>query len=223
VTAFFVTATGTDIGKTHVMCALITALRERGKAVEAIKPVSSGFDPKDAGGSDPGLILKALGRTITEETLTPISPWRFAAALSPDMAAAREGVTIDFDGLVQFTAQTVKTHQGTLLIEGVGGVMVPLTNKHTTLDWMAEAKLPLILVTGSYLGTLSHTLTAVEAVQRRGLRIAALVVNESEGSPVALDETVAVVARHCTSAAVVALPRSNAKAAIETLVNIVEA
>lgn len=187
--AFFITATGTDIGKTFVTAGLIRFLHQRSRPVAALKPVASGYDKTNPSASDAGQLLDALGRDVTEDNVAAISPWRFAAALSPDMAAARENRTIDYNRLVAFSRESLGREQTTLFIEGIGGVMVPLDRSHTTLDWMAELDLPLILVTGSYLGTISHTLTAVAAVKQRGLRIAALVVNETLGSPVDHAET----------------------------------
>src|SRR5437588_345204 len=88
--ACFVTATGTDIGKTFVARGLIRALRRQDRAVAALKPVLSGFEPAEAAGSDSGLLLSALGRPVTPEEIARISPWRFAAPLAPDMAAVAE-------------------------------------------------------------------------------------------------------------------------------------
>jgi dethiobiotin synthetase len=205
-TAYFITATGTDIGKTFVTAGLIRHLRAQGQKVSALKPVVSGFDLATAALSDPGVLLEALGEPIVPETLDRIAPWRFAAPLSPDMAAAREGKTLDYAALAGLCRETVEGHDGTLFIEGVGGVMVPLDSRHTVLDWMAELGLPLILVTGSYLGTISHTLTALDAVARRNLRVAGLVVNESP-SDIPLDETMAVIARFAPGIAMAGLTR----------------
>ena len=82
-----------------------------------------------------------------------------------------------------------------LLIEGVGGVMVPLDEHRTILDVMMALRLPLILVAGSYLGTISHTLTALDSLFRRDMNVLAIIVNETPGSTVPLDDTVAAIAR----------------------------
>ena len=204
--AFFVTATGTDIGKTFVAAGLLRTLRERKKVVAAIKPVISGFDPVRARASDTGVLLDAMGEAVTPDAVEQISPWRFAAALSPDMAAARENCEIDFEKLVAY-CRDAAAWPGTLLIEGVGGVMVPLDARHTVLDWMAALGLPAILVTGSYLGTISHTLTALEVMNRAGMTIAALVVNESADSAVPLADTVASLARFAPGIPLATIPR----------------
>ena len=161
-TAIFITATGTDVGKTFVAASLIGHFRQMGRLVEAIKPVVSGFDPAQAATSDPGVLLKALGLPVTAQQIERISPWRFRAALSPDLAARREGRSIDVDNVIAFCQSAIERRQDMLLIEGVGGVMVPLDEHRTILDVMMALRLPLILVTGSYLGTISHTLTALE-------------------------------------------------------------
>jgi dethiobiotin synthetase len=205
--AIFVTATGTDIGKTFVTCGLIRALQARGRKVAALKPIASGFAPAGAELSDSGLLLSALVRPVTPETIAEVSPWRFAAPLSPDLAAAREGRVIDFAAVAGFCRDAIATRDGALLIEGVGGVMSPLDARHTVLDWMAALDIPLVLVAGSYLGTISHTLTALDVLRRRGLDVASLVVSESAISTVPLDETRDAVARFAPGLDVVALPR----------------
>jgi dethiobiotin synthetase len=205
--AVFVSATGTDVGKTFVTCSLIAHLRTRGATVEAIKPVVSGFDPAALPASDPGLLLAALGREVTMAEAERISPWRFAAPLSPDMAAAREGRAIDFAAVTGFCEKAAAAYRGHLFIEGIGGIMVPLDARHTVLDLISELRLPLLLVAGSYVGTISHTLTALHVIARRNLDIAAIVISESETSAASLDDTVVTIARFSNSIDVVGIPR----------------
>ena len=204
-TAIFITATGTDVGKTYVAASLIGHFRQMGRAVEAIKPVVSGFDPAQAAASDPGVLLRALGAPVTAETIDRISPWRFRAPLSPDLAARREGRDIDVDEVIAFCQDSVGQRQDLLLIEGIGGVMVPLDGERTVLDVMMALRLPLILVTGSYLGTISHTLTALDSLFRRDMNVLAVIVSETPGSAVPLEDTVAEIARFAEP--VLGLPR----------------
>jgi dethiobiotin synthetase len=208
-TVYFVTATGTDIGKTYVTAGLIRALRAQGRPVEALKPIVSGIDPTALAKSDPGVLLAALGEAVTAETVARIAPWRFAAPLSPDMAASREGRAIALAELVGFCRNAMADTMGTLFIEGVGGIMVPLDGRHTVLDWAKALGAPLIVVAGSYLGTLSHTLTALDVIARGGLAVAAVVVNDSSASTVPLDETAATL-RRFTGVPVVTLTRGQA-------------
>ena len=206
-TAIFVTATGTDIGKTYITAALIRHLRAAGRTVEAFKPVVSGFDPERAAESDPGVLLAALGRPVTMDEIAKISPWRYRAPLSPDMAAGAEGTAVDFAELAQFSLRAILTRRDVLFIEGVGGVMTPIDDMHTVLDWMLALRLPLILVAGSYLGTISHTLTALDTLRRRELSVLTIVVNESAGSSVPLDQTVAAIRRFIHPVNVLPVPR----------------
>ena len=211
--AYFITSTGTGIGKTFVTAGLIRALRNAGREVAALKPVVSGFDVATSALSDPGVLLDALGELVTPEALERVSPWQFAAPLSPDMAAAREERRIEFDDVVKLCRDAaVASRDGTLFIEGVGGVMVPLDGRHTVLDWMVALGLPLIVVTGSYLGTISHTLTALEVVARARLKVAALVLNDSGDGAVPLDET-ATTLRRFTGVPTITLPRVKAPVA----------
>jgi dethiobiotin synthetase len=205
VTAIFITGTGTEVGKTFVAASLIRHLRQTGRTVEAIKPVVSGFDPDRAAGSDPDVLLQALGFPATLSNIERISPWRFRAAMSPDAAARHEERRIDVDEVIAFCQSAVERRQEILLIEGVGGIMVPLDEQRTVLDVMMALQLPLILVAGSYLGTISHTLTALDALFRRDLSVLAIVVSETAGSTVPLKETVAAIAQFAQP--VLGLPR----------------
>ena len=205
--AVFITASGTAVGKTFVAAGLIRYLRGKGETIDAVKPIVSGFEPARAGDSDCGVLLRALGLPLTEEEIEDISPWRFAASLSPDMAARHEGKEIDFEQVVSFCETAIEEAEGSLLVEGVGGVMVPIDQRNTVMDWIAALDLPTVLVAGSYLGSISHTLSAAEVLDREDCDLRTIVVSESEGSHVPLYETVATIARFLPAIDVVALPR----------------
>ena len=205
--ALFVTATGTDIGKTFVTAGIIRALRRRGRGVAALKPVMSGFSEADVAASDAGVLLQALGRPAEGTEIARIARWRFAAPLSPDMAARREGRTIDFGELVAFSNRALMTGDDAVLIEGVGGVMVPLDETHLVADWIAALRIPALLVAGSYLGTISHTLTAFEALRRRSIPVSAILISETPDSAVGLDETCATIGRFAAASPVLTLAR----------------
>jgi len=178
----FITATGTGMGKTFVTAALARQLRARCEKVIAIKPIITGWD--DGENTDTKILMKACGMT----DVAACSPWRFTAPLAADMAAASEGRKIDFTEVVAFCN---RPFPGTKLIEGAGGVMSPVSAGKTFLDLIKAVGGEVILVTGSYLGSISHTLTALEVLTGLEVRV---VINESENSEVPLEETAKSIA-----------------------------
>ncbi len=208
--AAFITGTGTDIGKTFLATALIRHLRSTGMTVRAIKPVITGFDASRWQSSDPAALLAAVGNPVSLQEIEGIAPWRFIAPLSPDIAARNEGRSVPFAQVVEFCRKTLSANPGVVLIEGIGGVMVPLDEHRTVLDLMSVLRLPILLVAGSYVGTLSHTLTSLEVLARRNLDVAGVVVSESRGSAASLDQTVAALQRFAGVIDVIGLPRLGA-------------
>jgi dethiobiotin synthetase len=122
------------------------------------------------------------------------------------MAAARAGQSISLAELLEFCR--APSAADVTVIEGIGGVMVPLDAEHTVLDWIEALRAPVLLVVGSYLGTLSHTLTAAGALRERGCELAAVIVSESREQPVELAETAATLARFLGPTPVATLPRA---------------
>jgi dethiobiotin synthetase len=204
--ATFITSTGTDIGKTFVARGLIRQLRQDRRAVDAIKPVVSGFTPSGAAASDPGLLLAALGRAPTMSEIERIAPWRFVAPLSPDIAARKEERSIPFDALVDFCRDAIDAADEVLLIEGVGGIMVPLDERHTVLDWIAALAVPVIVVAGNYLGTISHTLTTLAVLANQKVAVRGVVVSDTTRTA-SLQENVGAIARFSDRVLVLPLPR----------------
>ncbi|MGQ0445234.1 MAG: dethiobiotin synthase [Beijerinckiaceae bacterium] len=191
--AVFITGTGTGVGKTFVCAGLIRYFRGLGQPVNAIKPLVSGFDPAEVAGSEPAVLIEALGLEVNPAELGRVSPWRFRAPLSPDMAARIENRTIDFQAVADYCRAAIAGSGGAVLIEGIGGIMVPLDARHTVLDLMIALNEPLLLVAGSYLGTLSHVLSAQDVILRHALDLRAIVVSESGGDAPPLGETLATL------------------------------
>ncbi|MBV1699802.1 MAG: dethiobiotin synthase [Hyphomicrobiales bacterium] len=204
-TAIFITATGADVGTTFVVAALVRHLRQIGRPVDAIKPIASGYDPAQAASSDVGVLVSALGLPFTPESIDHVSPWRFRAALPPDLAARQEGRSIGVDEVIAYCQAEIRKRRSVLLIDGGGGLMAPLDDRRTILDVMMALRLPLILVTGSYAGAVSHTLTALDSLFRRDMNVLAIIVSETAGSNVPLDDVVASIGRF--AAPVIGLPR----------------
>jgi dethiobiotin synthetase len=190
---YFITASGTGIGKTLVTSTLAWQLHKKGKKIKALKPVVSGFDAVKVAATDTGRLLQAQGLSFSEQHINAVSPWRFTAPVSPDQAAEEEGKHIDFDELVVFSRQ--QSDGDYLLVEGIGGVMTPLDESHTVIDWMAALGHPVILVGGNYVGSLSHTLSAAHVVLSRGLTLHAVFINEAHASPATPQRTRATLRR----------------------------
>lgn len=205
----FIAGAGTGVGKTLVSCLLTAELIAAGCRMRTLKPVETGFDAARPHNSDGALLLRAQGLPVDQAHLRQVTGWHFAAPLSPDMAAAREQRRVDFDALLAFCADTPGC---VTLIEGVGGVMAPLDEHHTVLDWMQALNPAVVLVTGSYLGALSHTLTAITALATRGLKPAAIVISESADQPVPAARTADTLERFVDGIPLVVLPRLEKKA-----------
>ncbi len=172
--------------------------RAAGEAVQVLKPVISGFDLAAVDECDTGLLIAALGQDPTQGNIDRVSPWRYTAPLSPDMAAFLENRTVPVDEIIAYCRASIERAEREgqhLLIEGVGGVMVPLDDTRTIRDLIASLDIPVILVVGSYLGSLSHALTALEALRARNIVIDRIIVNETEDSNIQLSETRDVLAR----------------------------
>lgn len=191
-TGFFVTATGTEIGKTFITTALVRYAKNQKVSFLPSKPIISGWSD-DIEQSDTGLLLKAAGLLINEANIEALSPWRYTLPLTPDMAAFLENREISISLLMDFCQKRqllAKERNAIHLIEGAGGLMSPIKGRFTNLEWIKALDYRCILIVGSYLGTLSHTLTALKALESAGIKIAALVVNETPSSKVPLAYTV---------------------------------
>ncbi len=189
---FFVTSSGTDVGKTLITCALSWQLHQKGKKTQALKPVVTGFSENDPS-SDTALILNSLGLDVTPEAINQISPWRFHAALSPHMAAVGNN-RLDIHEIADYChKQHAKVD--TLLVEGIGGVMTPLNAHETVLDLITILNWPVLFVAGSYLGSISHSLTALQILRSNHVPIAGIILSESKDSPVPLLQTAQTLQR----------------------------
>ena len=220
----FVTGTGTDIGKTFVTSLLLRSLRARdrdhgglGAVARALKPVISGFSEDKLLECDSGQLLAAMEQDVTVDAINAISPWRYQAPLSPDMAALREGAVLPFEEIVEFCRQAAHQYDDYLFVEGAGGVMVPLSDQYTLLDWMVELDWPILLVAGTYLGTISHTLTAVEALRARQVEPAMIILNRSLSEPVPPEETRDALLRHGVSCPIEIIERNEKSAPSQLL------
>jgi len=191
----FVTGTDTGVGKTFVSCVLAAGLRARGLRVGVMKPFETGCAPAPDGGriaADAEALRHFAGSTAAADDVCPV---RLAEPLAPQVAAERAGVAIDLHPVHAAYAR-IRAAADFVLVEGAGGLLVPITTSVTMADLAQELDLSLLVVVGSKLGALNHALLTCEVARGRGLRLAGYVVNfPSPGSDVAADTNVAVLAR----------------------------
>ena len=187
---FFITGTGTHIGKTFVACTLIKEALAAGYTVRALKPLVSGAE--NGRFSDTEKLLKASGMPITDTSINGCSPWRFTAPLAPSMAATLEQKNIIFEEIVDFCRQAM--HQADItFIEGAGGLMSPVTETTTHIDWIKALNIPVILVGGSYLGAISHMLTTLTACTYYGISVDRIVISQTSPQDIPLEDTISAL------------------------------
>lgn len=186
---WFVTGTDTGVGKTVIAGALACLLREAGRRVGVFKPVATGCRRElDLGlvSSDTEFLAHC---SESRDTLATITPIRYAEELAPMAAAERSRRPIDFDAIRESHAR-IAAHSDVMIIEGVGGLLVPIDARTFVADLAREFGLPLIVVARAGLGTLNHTLLTLEAARTRGLRVDAVVLNHYESmQPTLAEET----------------------------------
>jgi dethiobiotin synthetase len=172
--SYLILGIGTDIGKTF----LVENLCQKFSGSTAIKPIASGCVDADKN-SDPAKILAAIGEKITKKNLDEIAPWRFAKPISPHLAGK-----INFAEVVKFCRKKIaaaKKQKQFLFIESAGGVMTPISAKKTFLDLAVALKIPTILVSSNYVGSINHTLCALEALKSKKLKPEKIILNIVSG------------------------------------------
>ena len=172
----FVVGTDTGVGKTVVTAAIVRRLRARGQEVVVAKPVATGAGQYEGGylADDTRRLAEAAGHAEYSQ----VTPWAFPQAAAPPVAARAQGVELVLADIAAFVKQRA-VPDALLLVEGVGGLLCPLTERETVADLAAALGLPLVVVARRSLGTLNHTLLTLEVARQRGLRVAGLVVNET--------------------------------------------
>lgn len=165
----FITATDTGAGKTFVTAGIARLWRREGRSFHVCKPVATGAD--NDWSEDTRILAEAAG----DPDLHAITPYTFAVPAAPPVAVRIAGASLRLEDLAGAVRRRA-ADGNTVLVEGVGGLLCPLTERETVADLAVELALPLIVVARRSLGTLNHTLLTIEAAQRRGLRVAGLVV-----------------------------------------------
>lgn len=168
----FIVGTDTGVGKTFVAGGLAAALRKKGVDVGVFKPFESGTG---SGHEDYKLLKKMAG---VDDPDNVICPYRFEEALAPAVAAQRAGVEIDWHRIVGSFETLAKRHSF-LIVEGAGGLLVPLAPGKTNIDLIRDCGLPVLLVARLGLGTINHTLLSLECLRSSGISCKGIVLNQT--------------------------------------------
>jgi dethiobiotin synthetase len=175
----FITGTDTAIGKTVVTAALALCLKQRGLRVAAMKPIETGCSNERELGSDAERLRTIMAAATSIEL---ISPYRFALPLAPRAAARATEVTIEIDRITA-AYRTLANDYDFVLVEGIGGLMVPLSEKMDVRDLIAALGLPTLVVGLAALGGVNHALLTIEALRQRAIFIAGIVLNQLVSEP----------------------------------------
>lgn len=186
--SFFITGTDTGVGKTEIALVLMAALQARGLRVAGMKPVAAGCIETDEGlRNDDAVRLQQ--QSSLPPTYEMVNPYAFAPAIAPHLAAVEAGVAIDLKH-IKYCYAALSAQADAVIVEGAGGLLVPLSEHITLADLVKALDLPVVLVVGMRLGCLNHALLTAEAIMHRGLRFAGWVANESEPEMTCLAENV---------------------------------
>ncbi len=178
--SIFVTGTDTDAGKTVAVAALLSYLRAKSVDAMSMKPIQTGCEKQNGQWIVPDIafVLKAAGieKTLKEQEF--LCPFTFEHACSPHLAVSLEKKSICVDTILE-RYNVLSTQHKTIIVEGAGGILVPINKKDMMLDLMKEMKLPVVLVTRPGLGTINHTLLSINELRRAGLTVAGLIFCET--------------------------------------------
>ncbi|WP_018248036.1 dethiobiotin synthase [Orenia marismortui] len=171
----FITGTDTDVGKTVVTAGLLAALRERGHDIGLMKPFQTDFIEKDGEILSPDLeyVLPFVDLDTDYDLMNPI---RLREPLAPSVAAEVEGIEIDLTKVDRAYEELLTIHRG-LIVEGAGGLMVPLTKDFLIPDLIKKLDLPLIIVARPNLGTINHTVLTVKLARQLGIEVLGVIIN----------------------------------------------
>jgi dethiobiotin synthetase len=182
----FITGTDTGVGKTYVATGIAKALRYAGIDVGVMKPAETGCS-SSCGKLIPSDAQALVKAAAVRDSLSLVNPYRFRAPVAPSVASRIERKKIDPDLIIK-SFRTLSQRHPFMIVEGAGGIMVPLAEGYLFLDLAEAIGLPVVIVARPGLGTINHTLLTIEVLRTRGIRIAGVVINDGRGGRKGLAE-----------------------------------
>jgi dethiobiotin synthetase len=189
-TTYFITGTDTDCGKTYVSCQLLDYFKRKNRQALALKPVASGC-------------LKTKGQLQSEDVLNlqkynsdpscKINQWQFAPPVSPHIAAKDSAIHLSVAEIAAFCSNKRFAKYDPLLIEGAGGLMVPLNDQETWVDFLELTQIPVIVVVGMKLGCINHALLSDAVLKERKIKTVGWIANCLDNTMLALEENIATL------------------------------
>ena len=202
--AYFITGTDTGVGKTLVTGALLHAFARQGSKVVGMKPVAAGCEATPHGLSCED-VEQLRAQSNVAAPLNLVNPYAMAPAIAPHIAAEQAGVEISLETIDQAFHQ-LRAMADVVVVEGVGGFMVPLNAGQDSADMAEMLGLPVILVVGMRLGCINHALLTAQAIRHKGLRLAAWVANRTDPDMIAFDENLRTLKTHLAAPLLCVVP-----------------
>ena len=172
---YFITGTNTNVGKTVVTACLANLLKNQGENVGVMKPIETGVDPEcsSSANSDAKFLIEVTG---VQDALEDVCPYRLKTPASPYQAAKIEGKELYLEKILE-RFRALQSKHSMMLVEGIGGLLVPIAQRYNVTDLALQMDLPLIIVSRIQIGTLNHTLLTINAARQHGLKVAGVILN----------------------------------------------
>jgi dethiobiotin synthetase len=190
--SLFVTGTDTGIGKTYIACKMIREYVAQGYRVVGMKPVAAGCELVNGQWLNEDVTLLTEASNV-KAPLSLVNPYCFNQPIAPHIAANLAGVTIDFQ-VIKSAYDELQTLADIVIVEGAGGLLVPLNDQETIADLIQHLNLPVVLVVGMKLGCINHAKLTIEAIHHRHLELKRLIANQMDGGMLNLEENITTLA-----------------------------
>ncbi|MFM1911418.1 MAG: dethiobiotin synthetase [Pseudomonadota bacterium] len=190
-TAYFITGTDTDVGKTYIATALVQHFCEQGLQAVGMKPVAAGAELVNGRllNSD---VIELIKASNVDADLALINPYVFAPAIAPHIAAEQAGIRVSLDNIQQ-SFDVLQTKADVVVVEGAGGFCVPVNRQETMADLAVKLNLPIVLVVGVRLGCINHALMTAGSIRAAGLNLVGWVANRIDPNMPAIEENIATL------------------------------